>query len=333
LRGLPQGTYVLSYQYSSSHAAERPSIKKELETKTGDCTTFEINAGVAIRNVPLFAPAKGTLRLIGTGFKSDELLDLRLSSMERDNAIDSNGGLNYICMVPQGFWIAEFFLSGNPAAERDIQIVNEKLTELEIDRTDLQSGSTTTILEGVLRNAAGFPIKGAILSLTSPGQDLRSLIPNITTDAEGRFFLHGLPMGLWSVRVSAINKSDPARHDSEYIFPSEITNKPQRNSIVLCIDLPLGRAGLRLCDRMTGQPLPDKISWTVRARGNVNNRKTIVTGCGSEAEVIGLPEGSIRFLVTASGYEPYESESFFVAQGERSDLGEIQLHLDRSEQN
>ena len=337
LRGLPHGTYTLTYYYNPSHSVDRISGKKKIIDETGALRLFEVNEGQAISNIFLFVPPKGTLCVIGTGFEKHDRLDLRLTPAENDisgeltipmsltEAISSSGDLDYACMVTQGIWAAEFLLAGNSAAFRNIQINNEELIELEINRSDLQPGPLTTRLEGVLRNAGGLPIKGARLSLTSSNQDPRSVLPKFTTDGEGKFIFHGLPAGQWDLRVHMRDERDSVDWNVEFIFNDHINNEPLRQSLLVPVILPSGEAGFRLCDSLTGLRLPESVSWTVCALGDDNKRRSVVMGWGSVVEVNGLPEGWIRFSVTASGYKSFESDSFFLAEGERRDLGEVNL--------
>ena len=343
MRGLPPGAYKLTYYYSPPLTVERDSVRQGFVDETGATRSFEVGEGLAIENADLFVPTKGILRLTGTGFEKNDLLSLRLTlggddlssqqpiSKSLSRKIATNGDLEFAYMLQQGIWTVEFLLSGNRAALREIEIVNDEIAKLEIHRNELRSDALTTRLEGTIRDGGGSPISGASVYLTQPGPSPGSILPEIATNTEGEFTFHGLPAGVWELRVRTREETPFVKKNVEFFLPDQIANDPQRETQTVGLNLPSGRAFVRLCDSVTNRPLADKLPWTVYAVGIGNNGKTVVSGYGSEIDLSCLPEGPVQLVIKPFGYEPIETKQFHAAPGERRDLGKI--YLERAEKN
>ncbi len=337
LRGMPPGTYSLTYLYNPMHPAERVSCIEEVETESGAPGVYEIDEDQAIRGVRLFVPAKGTLSLAGAGYLQQDLVSLMLKPIGNDTAkvspvhvrlnrgISSGGDLAYSCLVQQGSWTAEFFLGGNLAAQRDFDIFNEKSTMLVIDRNELQATSPALAQGGTFRDADGFPVGGAELTFTSSEQDLNSRHLTCTTNTEGVFSLPGLAAGQWDVSARLPGSEDSVGRQRVVYFRNITVAEAIGEPAPMLLAIPSGKVRFRLRDRLTGQPVPEKASWKIYAFDDANRPKTIVSGWGSEVEVAGLPEGLIRLRISAPGYTASESPPLMIADSQDRHIGDIDL--------
>ncbi|MQY26764.1 MFS transporter [Nocardia aurantia] len=153
-------------------------------------------------------------------------------------------------------------------------------------------------LAGVVRDADGTPIEGAMVVVT----DGRGEVVVVgTTDADGGFFFRGVPTGFYTLAVGAATYRPSA-------VPVEVGSGPTHHEVAL-----LHGRRVHGTIRADGRgPVPDARVALFDAAGNMVG--TTTTDLDGEYEFTGLPDG--RYTVTASGYPMVANGIDLTGQGD-----------------
>jgi hypothetical protein len=203
--------------------------------------------------------------------------------------------------------------SGAWRSEHRIDLAPEDEVELELE-------SWAGRLRGTVVTRAGAPVAGAHVHAAPLGEDGRP-VSNPGFYAEGRtgpdgsFVLRGLPIGEYTVSVSALGLPPGRQEGAEAELPG--ADHP--------IEIVLGQGGhllLQVRDDdqrgVTGARV-----WLEDTQGLAFHRHAYVTGAGGRLRVEGVPAGRVRVRIHARGFGRPALREVPIEEGRQTDLAVI----------
>ena len=185
------------------------------------------------------------------------------------------------------------------------------------------------VLRGRVLTRSGRAVPGAAVGARPMGADGRPLaapgfIAEGRTDPTGHFQLRGLPLGTYSVTVSAVGLP-PGRHEgAEADLPGAAFD----------VEIVLGRGGdlnLQVRDQEERGVTGARV-WLEDDQGAELNRQPYITGAGGRLRIDGVPAGTIQVRVHARGLGRPGLQRVAIEEGRQTDLGIVlrpagMLHL------
>ncbi len=316
LRGLPPGAYQLSASASGYIPCGHPKVTVEKDQVIDD---FVIKLKKSTRLVLEFV-----------GFERDTLreFDLYLSCNEESERRflkrkirEGEAGFDLL----EGSYAARIVFKGFNELKRSFEIVPGETEEEVIYREELVRDDGLLTMKLELSHAAGAPIAGAgfhLYPLVVPGSDPYTDSCIGTTDSEGRVTMTGFMPGKWKVsaRLAEGGKVD---------FEDLVVPEDGPDPFLLHLILHGGTVSGTFVDKLTGRVFSDTEPkwWVYLYEAETGEVVSQLQGghVGPRFKMAGIQRGEYKLRVTVLGYETFESEPFFLAEGQALDMGAITM--------
>lgn len=197
-------------------------------------------------------------------------------------------------------------------------------TEIVINRGELFPEETFLAFSGSLSWSDGSPVKGASLrfrAVEGTAVERGASSFSVKTDAGGKFKGAGLQPGGWRLRASS-------REGWSVNLPD--LSLPDHPGTVTPINLVISSGSLSgtICSSATGLPISHSNVCLVSLLEAGTNRA--VSTCRKlpgidRFRLIGVPQGDYRYQINVDGFDYFQSETIFVAEGSDLLLGKVLL--------
>lgn len=322
LIGLGNGLYRL-HTVSWGAAAEYPH-------------QVAINDHESVDGIEIVVPSQGMLDLRLSGFNAPDcrtftltfVNDQNIESYAGESTVDHNGSLRVTYVLKVGTHRVVLSFMGKGIIDREFMIISNERTEVRIDGSGLEIAKRAVTVEGLVSYTDGEPLVGAevklwpfnVAALGGRGSYSFSGQHSTKTDAMGRYTIKGVYRGNWWVRVGS--------DEADLEFPDLNIPADPDDPIEMNLTVPRGAVTGILCDYATSLPInrAETFGWLWVKRAD--STQTVCEGITREDgsfRIFGIGSGRFRLVVTAKDHEKYESEIFFLAEGQVLDLGNILL--------
>lgn len=320
LAGLPAGTYHVWIHGKGNQ--ER------------NAAVVDVGENEEVGGLQVVIPPQGLLRLKLSGFHASGFKDVSLY-MYRNGASSRQERISLRCndkkpierdvSLEPGSWRVAFHFKEEGLFERELEILEDEVTELAVQGDDIWFKGGFIDVSGILTDHDGTAMAGREVTFTPssvPGsRERKRYRVQGETDEQGRFQVEGLMPGVWKVSVALSN-------NRTVHFPNVAIHQTSASPFPVDLIIPSGTVDGSLVSGKTGLPLIVEgrigsvflLEWN--SNRTVSSQSIIKDGA---FELAGVPAGRFYLRVDVPGFQEYHSTRILLREGEEMNLGTVAL--------